>query len=74
MYHISDVKKFNRCPLLFLNDYTSKNTKYEPYVRLDETVSTLVVDKLKIDYYFLGERNDPKERVLEVLDQYEWFV
>lgn len=74
MYHISDLKKFNRCPRLFLNDYNNKNTSFQPFIRLDETVSNLVIKKLKIENYFLGERNDPKERVLNVLDQYEWFI
>ena len=74
MYHISDVKKYNRCPRLFLNDQVMKDTKFESFIRLDETVSNLVIQKLNIQDYFLGERNDPKERVLNELENYEWFV
>lgn len=74
MFHISDIKKFNRCPRLFYNDLSLSYTSYQPFVRLDETVSDLVIRKFGITDYFLGERNDPKERALQALNQYDWFI
>ncbi len=74
MFHISDLKKYNRCPILYLKDQEIDKQDYQQYVRYDEQVTLLAVQKLGIQNYFLGERNDPKERALAALNTYDWLV
>ena len=74
MFHISDCKKYNRCPILYLKDQENEKSGFQQFVRLDEQITQLAVQKLKLTDYFLGERNDPKERALEALNSYEWLV
>ena len=74
MFHISDCKKYNRCPKLYWKDKMNDNKDYQQYVRLDEQITNLAVQKLKIKDYFLGERNDPKERALNALNSFSWLV
>ena len=74
MFHISDCKKYNRCPILYLKDQENEKSEFQQFVRLDEQITQLAVQKLKLTDYFLGERNDPKERALEALNSYEWLV
>ncbi len=74
MFHISDCKKYNRCPILYWKDTVNDNHDYIQFVRLDEQITTLAVQKLKIHDYFLGEKRDPAERALNALGSFEWLV
>ncbi|MCH4207787.1 MAG: DUF2779 domain-containing protein [Solobacterium sp.] len=75
MYHISDCKKFNRCPRLFLQSRQEEtHPLYQSYVRLDEAVTDLAVQKLGIKDYFLGQRSEEPEHALEALKTYDWLV
>lgn len=74
MYHISDCKKFNRCPRLFLLDRNAEKKEFYSFVRMDEEITKLAAEKLKIENCFLGERNDPKEKAQEALQKEEWLV
>lgn len=74
MYHISDVKKYNRCPKLFWLSIKEEQEPYNSFVRIDEALTDLAIEKLKISDYFLGKKNDAKELALEALDSYEWLV
>lgn len=74
MFHISDCKKYNRCPILFYKDKTSPIASFREFVRLDEQITTLAMQKLHVEDYFLGERNDPKEKAMEALKEKEWLV
>lgn len=74
MFHISDLKKYNRCKRLFLLDYLGEPSPFQNFVRLDDEVSMLAAKKLGIQEYFLGERNDPHDRAMNALDSYEWLI
>ena len=74
MYHISDVKKYLRCPLLFYNHVHNREDVYRPYVRLDEKLTELARQKLKVEEYFLGQKNDDKQLAIDALKQYDWLM
>ncbi|MBP3891497.1 MAG: DUF2779 domain-containing protein [Solobacterium sp.] len=74
MFHISDLKKFNRCPHFYFKDLEAEKEVYPRYIRMDEMITSLALEKLGVKEYFLGERNDPYERTKEALEQYEWLV
>ena len=73
MYHISDVKRFVKCPRLYYLSLENK-PEFVPYLRNDEELTELIIKKLKLENYYRGERGDDPSRVLENLDKYEWFV
>ena len=73
MLHISDVKKYKRCPRLYYLSVDHPSV-YQPYLRHDEELTKLVVEFLGLKDYYLGERGDDPSRVLEALDKHEWFV
>lgn len=73
MYHISDLKKFIRCKRLYLLSKNADND-YKPYLRQDESITDLLIKYFKIEKYYLGQRNDPGDRVFAYKDEYEWFV
>ena len=74
MYHISDLKKFNRCPRIYVLDQNSPKTPFVRYVRLDDEVTTLAAQKIGATDYFVGERGDDPNRAIEALNQYEWLM
>lgn len=74
MFHISDCKKYTRCPRLYFNDLKDDNREYHPFVRLDEKVTDLAIQKLQIKDYFLGSVGDPHEKAMDALNEYEWLV
>ncbi len=74
MYHISDLKKYSRCPRLFQLDRTAEKAPFQKFIRLDEAVTDLAKEKLGIKECFLGARNDPPELALEALKTEEWLV
>lgn len=75
MYHISDVKKYTRCPRLYVNEKNAPRREYQPFVRLDEEVTTLVAEKLHItDRYFLGQKGDEPQKALDAMQDSEWLM
>ena len=73
MYHISDIKKFIRCPRYYFSSINSSNP-YRPYLRSDENIVDLIKQFLGIEECFTGERNDPPEKFFEAKKEYDWFV
>lgn len=74
MYHISDLKKFRRCPRLFILESKSEKQEYRPFVRLDEEISLLAAKKLGIETCFKGERGDDADQALEAMKTEEWLM
>jgi len=71
--HISDIKKFVRCPRLYYYSIDEENV-FKPYLRSDESIIDLLIKYFELDNYYLGVRNDNSEKVLNELNNYEWFV
>ena len=63
MFHISDIKKFKKCPRLYYLSIDSVS-EFQPYLRNDEELTTLIIKYLGIDNYYLGVRGDDNQRVL----------
>ena len=74
IFRISDIKKYMRCHRLFQMELNAEKTPYQPFIRVDEEVTTLAMQKLGVLEYYSGIKGDAPTRVLEALDQYEWFV
>ena len=74
MYHISDLKKFNRCPRIYMMDQNSPKTPFVRYIRLDDEVTALAAKKIGATDYFVGERGDDPNRALAALKQYDWLM
>ena len=74
MYHISDLKKFNRCPRIFLLDQISEKLPFQNFIRLDDEVTALAAKKIGAENYFVGERGDDPERAMKALLNYEWLM
>lgn len=55
MYHLSDVKKYLRCPRLFQLDATLPRTPFQPFIRRDEAITDLAVRMFGLTDYFCGE-------------------
>lgn len=73
MYHISDIRKFIRCPRYY---YLSKDNHVDniSYINNDEDITLLFAKKLGITDYYLGVKNDSPLRVKDEFNNYEWFI
>ncbi|NLH63012.1 MAG: DUF2779 domain-containing protein [Erysipelotrichaceae bacterium] len=75
MYHISDVKKYTRCARLYINEKHAPKREYQPFIRLDEEVTSLVAQKLHIeDHYFLGHKGDDPSAAKQAMKSAEWLM
>ena len=74
VFHISDVKKYMRCPRLFCLEQAAAPRPYQPYVRLDEEVTSIAAVKLGIQDCFKGQKGDDPSLALEAMNQYDWLV
>ena len=74
MFHISDCKKYTRCPRLFANEMQAEKRKFQPFVRLDEEVSELACIKLGVTNHFLGKQGDDASLAMNALQEYDWLV
>ncbi len=72
MYHIDDLKKFVRCPILYFYSRGVDNSNH--YLRSDESIIELLAKHLKVDEYYRGLPNDPNSRFIKEKDLYQWFV
>lgn len=72
MYHISDLKKYLRCPRYY---YLSKNfnDKSIPYLRNDYDITALILKKYGIKDYFKGVSRDTNDKFFEN-QNFEWYV
>ena len=73
MFHITDIKKFLRCERVYFysrNEYSS----FQPYLRTDESINDLLIEYFNIDKYYLGIKNDNKNRFFEEIINYDWFI
>ncbi len=73
MYHISDLKKYLRCPRFYFLD-NDKDASFLPYLRVDESISELIKKHFRIKDAFEGQVNDPNSCFIENLNNYEWFI
>lgn len=73
MYYAADVKRFLRCPRLFVKTLREGN-KSVPYLRLDESLTKFILEKLALSAYYVGNKEDEPAKVIAELDNYEWFV
>ncbi len=74
MFHISDVKKYSRCPKMFYNSLHEPVNSFMRYIRVDEALTELAMQKLKVENYFLGQRNDPSSVAMEASKNNEWLI
>ena len=74
MFHISDLKKFNRCPRIFLLDRILEPAPFRRMVRLDDEVTALAAEYLGASDCFVGERGDDPAKSLRALTEHEWVL
>ena len=61
MFHIADVKKFRFCPRFFWLHNNGQPLPRIQFVRMEEKMTELAKEKLKIDSFFMGTRGDGNE-------------
>ncbi len=74
MYHLSDLRRFLRCRRAFALSRDAVYHESPKYIRMDEAMTELLVQRFGMTSYFEGMRSDPKERFLEAFSSYEWFI
>lgn len=74
MYHISDVKNFNKCKRLFQKNICNNSASFNMFVRIEKNIIDLVIKKLRISDYFKGEANDDKSLALKQMNEKDWLV
>ena len=74
MFHISDLKKYNRCKRMYCLDQFAEKRAYQPFVRLDEQVSDLAAKKLGVENAFTGTRGDDPDKALAAMDTHDWLI
>jgi hypothetical protein len=75
MYHITDTKKYIRCPRLFVLETQAEKQEYRPYVRLDEEITALAAEKLHVSgEIFTGARGDEPQKAVNALETADWLI
>lgn len=74
MFHISDIKKYSRCPKMYWNSLYLESEPRVQFLRMDEEIMDLVLRYLHIDEYFLGQKGDENAKAMEALKHYSWLV
>ena len=74
VYHISDVTRYLRCPRLFRLDHDLGKAPYQQFLRMDEKITDLAMEKLGVSSCFTGQRGDAPEAAIKALESEEWLV
>ena len=75
MLHVSDIKKFERCPKLFHLSRTNRlSNTFFSFFHPFENMNGLIVEKLGIISPFYGERNDDSQRAQKASEEYTWLI
>lgn len=73
MYHISDLKKFNRCPRYYFLSLAHGEDIHNQYLRSDTPVIDLFISYLGIDNYYVGKTGDSNNCFFDN-QNYSWFI
>lgn len=73
MYHVSDIKKFERCEKYF---WLNRNLpqSFRPFIFYNENIVELSLIKLNIDKHFEGKVGDDPELAIKAMKEYETLV
>ncbi len=74
MFHISDCKKYTRCPRIFVNSKKEGKVEYNSFVRVDKHILRYAMEKLHLSTYFEGHTGDKAQCALEAMQTNEWLV
>ena len=75
MFHISDCRKYKRCPRLFIMSMnTDEKEAFRQFVRLDETVTDLAMECLGVNDPFTGMRGDSPQLAMEAMETHDWLM
>lgn len=72
MYHISDLKKYLKCPKRYFLE--KDDNSFIPYLRVDASLSELLLTYFKVDSYLMGQVGDDNDVFLNNIDNYVWFT
>ena len=73
MLHISDIKKFSRCKkLYYLSKKETEPSEYFSFFNINVSIDDSISKKLNIENAYIGVKNDPTERAMEAMKDYEW--
>ena len=73
MYHISDIKHFNKCPIYYYLNKKSKNTFFT-FFKNDYNLVDIIKDYFDIKDCFVGNVGDNHNLVLENIVKYNYFI
>ncbi len=69
--HVSDIKKFSRCPKLYELS-KSEEQGYFSFYNINTDYTTSVANKLKIDKYVSGQPNQTNEDTFRLINESNW--
>lgn len=74
MFHIADVKKFRFCPRFFWLHNNGQALPRIQFVRMEEKMTELAKEKLKITSFFMGARGDGNEVFQQGFEKESWGI
>lgn len=69
--HVSDIKRFLRCPRLYQLSLETK-TKFHLYLNISTDINASIANKLNIEKYYVGLTNQESSDTFLVADNYNW--
>lgn len=73
MFHISDIKKYNKCPRYYFLSRTSSQN-YFNFFRNETNIVDIYKSIFNIDSCFIGKIGDDPNLVLKEIDNYDYFI
>lgn len=73
MLHISDIKKYSKCPRYYFLSRTSSQN-YFNYFRNEINIVDIYKSVFKINSCFIGKTGDSPELVLKEINNYDYFI
>lgn len=73
MFHISDIRKFDRCHRYYYAEL-KESSYHDSYLRSDESITDLLIEYFSPARHFLGQRGDDSKLFFENRDQYDYFL
>lgn len=70
--HISDIKKFTRCPLSYKKSLDSTPVSHTSFFNVCADTTVSVANKLQIEDYAIGQPNQTSEDSFNIAQQHKW--
>lgn len=71
-FHVSDLRAYQKCPKLFLNQRETEKTEFFSFIQMQMSMKDALIAKLNLTDFGIGYRGMDMHESFELLNKHDW--